>query len=110
MVEFETIPKEQIKLLLKAIDRYNTKCDFCEVIINENTYGLVHADVIVCNSILCQTWAYGKISDKEQEVKNMNFDGMTIDELLDERKKTLEEIDRLRGRVAEIIVLIEQKE
>lgn len=63
-VKIEQITKPEAKLLLKAIDRYNTECDNCDELLTENNFGLIHSDATVCNSLLCITWALETIEEK----------------------------------------------
>ncbi len=67
--EMIQIDKENAKVLLSAIGE-DYKCGSCGVKITENNFGIIHADVQVCNSILCQIWGIDKLEELKDAQDN----------------------------------------
>ena len=66
-MEYQELTKEQFDLLASALDWKGKKCCECGEIITRDNFGILHADYICCNDIICQVSVFGKIEDALQE-------------------------------------------
>lgn len=60
--EMIQVDKPSMKVLLKAIGE-NYKCNHCGAEINENNFGIIHVDIQVCDTIICQFWGFDKLKE-----------------------------------------------
>lgn len=106
MTEFKKLKKEEAKLLLKAIDKYNVPCNCCKEKVNENNFGIIHTIGICCNSILCQTELINKLED-DGEKNRLPINWRSNKEVVKLIKK--EKKDSKENIIKEMITFVEKE-
>ncbi len=65
-MEYKEMTKEMFDVLASCLDWKDKVCCECGEKVTRDNFGIIHADYVCCNNILCQIATFDKIEEDTQ--------------------------------------------